>query len=314
MKMKLFGTILMFLVLACASSSVWAFDVNDTASAVDKITNAVSNTEIEFDPTGNYSGFTVTAPSSAQNLTLNGNGAKLSGNGINHIFIIDNTVGITINNFIINCNGQNGIRGSNTVNATISDCKIKNGSAGFNLFATSHGITITNNIIKNMLVGNGNGISIVNHDTNANLDNYEPNTITGNKIKNVVFGMFLGANFKGTIHGNKIINASEYGIQFVGRPMNNLANGVVNATITNNKIKSSNIGIAFDTHNFAYLKLDGNYVQGDNKCVELNSSTNFTQLIVINNCFWGGFGYLGELYDEADPNWDNNTFNGTEWP
>lgn len=309
----LMGSVLMLLLFACASSSAWAYDVNDTATAQSTISNATSNAVISFDPSGNYSDFTVTVPSTAENLTLNGNGATVYGNGNNHIFIIDNAVGFSIYNFTIIANAQNGIRGNNTVGVTISNCTIADGSAGVNLFGASSDVTIVGNTITNMTVGNGNGISLVHHSSLGDLSSLSPSTIANNTISDVNFGMFIGGNFLGTIDSNIITDVSNYGIQFVGRMAT--TNGIVNATITGNTINSSNIGIAFDTPNYAYLNLDDNTIQGDNSVIEVgnlvNTSTVAIPFIVVNNAFFGDEGDLSDFYELSNEVlWDGNTLNG----
>lgn len=315
MKTKiLMGSALMLLVFVCASSSAWAYDVNDTATAQSTISNVGSNTVVSFDPNGNYSDFTVTVPSTAENVTLNGNGATVYGNGNNHIFIINNAVGFSIYNFTIIANSQNGIRGNNTVGTTISNCTISDGSAGVNLFGASSDVTIVGNTITNMTVGNGNGISLVHHSSLGDLSSLSPSTIANNTISDVNFGMFIGGNFLGTIDSNIITDVSNYGIQFVGRMAT--TNGIVNATITGNTINSSNIGIAFDTPNYAYLNLDDNTIQGDNSAVEVGDLVNDPSpnpVIVVNNDFFGEEGDLLTLFGFSSE-WDNNTLNGTEFP
>jgi len=302
-------------MFAFASSSVWAYDVDDTTTAVTAIKNSTSNQEISFDPTGNYNNFNVTVPSTAQNLTLQGNGATITGNG-NHVFIIDNTVGLTIKNFIININSSlNGIRGENVTRFTITNCTIINGGAGINIFGISYNNTINNNTIANMGIngGNGNGISLVDHMTNSDPNvRHSLSYINNNNILNVSQGMFIGGNFYGSIINNTITGASEYGIHFVGRQTP--TNGVVVATITGNNINSNGIGLSLETPIFAKLDLEYNTIYGANMCVEVGPLATFTQLFVLHNAFWGGEGDLETLYELAGNNWDQNTLNGILYP
>lgn len=313
MKTKiLIGSALMLLLFACASGSVFAYDVNDTATAQSTISNATSNSVVSFDPNGNYSGFTVNVPSTAQNLTLNGNGATVSGDGINHIFVINNAVGFSLYNFNIIANSQNGIRGNNTVGFTMSNCTISDGSAGVNLFGASSGFTIVGNTITNMTVGNGNGISLVHHSTLSNLSSLSPSTIANNTISDVNYGMFIGGNFLGTIDNNDITDASIAGIQFAGKMAS--TNGKVNVTISNNFINSTGIGLDLLTPNFLYLNLNSNdAIQGDTSCVEIGPLATFNQLLVNNNEFFGDEGDLENLFYSSEE-WDNNFLNGIEYP
>jgi hypothetical protein len=312
----LIGALLMIFVLAFSSSSVWAGSltlVTNTTTAQDAISGLGNNCAITFDPNGNYSNFSATLRANASNVALNGNGANLTGTGISgsHVLTIDGVNKITIRDFNINCAGQNGIRGNNTLAVTIINCTFTNGSAAINLFGASSGFNITGNTITNMKVGNGNGISVVHHGTNG-LTGVSESYITNNKISNVNFGMFIGGNFKGYITGNNISSASQYGIQFVGRQA--ATNGVVNVTMTNNYINSTGIGLSLSSPTFTFLNLTNNIIQGNSKCVEIGSSpsVNFANLIGINNKFWGGEGDLGDLALIASP-WLDNTWNGNPY-
>jgi len=306
MKYKiLIGLMLMIFVFACASSSVWAYDVNDTDTSKNAVANAVSNTEISFDPNGDYSNFNVTIPNSnsLQNLTLEGNGATLYGSG--RVFTISGTRDLTIKNFnIIVSSGGTGVDGAGNspavINFTLLNCNITtvggDGRDAINIYQNAEGIAIVGNNISGFT---RNGISITNHMGAATWNATTLSTyIANNIISDVGEAIFIGGNFRGIIEGNTITGATIYGLQFVGR--SGTSNMVIDATVRNNNINSDKLGLVLNgTNIYHYLKFDNNAFEGDTS-VQLSPLASFDRLEMINNQFIGEKGDLEKLLSFND--------------
>lgn len=198
-----------------------------------------------------YSNVSLTAPK--DNVEWIGNGVTLVGGG-RSIFTITNRTGLTIKDFIININNDtaDGITGNNVYNCTIENNVITNGDDGINIYQRYAGLTIRNNTINNV---DRDGISLVNHDnlTNTSFNALDPTTIEDNNIQNVVYGIFLGGNFKGDITGNTI-GGTTAGLTITGKPTS--VNGKLDAYIADNNIA----GIAMECHEVLSLTLFNNAI------------------------------------------------------
>jgi parallel beta-helix repeat protein len=250
-----------------------------------------------------------------KNLFFEGNNATITATSDNDVFALSDVSLFSFNNFNIDLNGSqaDGISGSGTTeNGIITNNVISNGAAGINIFGTYQNLTISGNVITNMLSKYGDGISLIDHTVDKDMDSWIGSTILNNTVDGSDFGIYLGGNFKGTISDNIVVNTTSYGIQFEGK--HSASNGQVNATIINNYVNSSSVGLGLDTYTYLYLNIDNNTIQGDDACVEVDPSAGTKiPFIVTNNSFFGAEGDLGALYGLSDAYiWDDsNTLNGT---
>jgi len=322
MKYKKIVLLMLFVTIVAVSvSSASAYHnsflVNDTAQAKQAIeVDAQPDDEVIFNDVGNFTNFYTTV--SIDNLTIKSLGAPIYGDGQHNLFTISGTSGFSMAYLNIQYIGVNcsAVSGSNVKNAFFYLNKFANGGDGINLFMTYENITIVENSFYNMTSLHGDGISLVDHTVGKNMSSWIGSTITGNKMDNVVVGIFLGGNFKGTISDNQI-NSTNVSIQFQGKQSS--SNGHVNATITGNTLYSDNIGLALETPYYDYLYLDSNTIEGRNACVEVgslvNNSTVLNPFIVTNNNFVGLEGDLGQFFDLSAQNlWSGNTLNGNPYP
>lgn len=204
--------------------------------------------------TWNYTDINLTL---YDNIKLFGNGSKLTGDGVNYVFTVDNCKNIEISGFIIDV-GYNGvnhtaaIRGSHVLNVNIHDNTMCNGYDGINLNKNCSNIQITDNNIYNMV---NDGVSIANPVTFTTISSVGYSSISRNNISNCGYGIFIGGNFNGEIKDNKISNCDN-GIEFAGKPKPAAGNGTLSATLYNNTISSCDYGINMFHPNVQYLYLD----------------------------------------------------------
>lgn len=289
---KIFIIAILFAVVI-SLSSVSAADVtvtptNNNTVIQGIIDNANTGDNITFEP-GTYNNVKLTVN---KGINMYGYGANINGDGSNSVFTITDSIGLVIGGFNINVNTyeKNGITGSNVQNAIIENNTIEHGGDGINIYKTYANLTIKNNTINDMQNSYGDGISLVNHNTSINMDNWVGSTIENNKINNVVYGIFIGGNFKGTIKGNTITNASIAGMHFQGK--RNESNGILIANVSYNTINNANIGINMFHPGISKLNIDYNIINAISFAIQNNSYTNKT----TNGQFNVNYNYfLGEI-------------------
>lgn len=255
MNINKYGIVVFLIVLAVLVGPVSAvnWNVNNTSDIQGTINGASEGDTINFtsDTGDTYTGFAVSV--TKNNLNFFGNGVTLVGGG-SSIFKITNRTGLTIKDFIININNDtaDGITGNNVYNCTIENNVITNGDDGINIYQRYAGLTIRNNTINNV---DRDGISLVNHDnlTVTSFNALDPTIIEDNVIENVVYGIFLGGNFKGDITGNTI-GGSTAGLTITGKPTS--GNGKLDAYIADNNIA----GIAMECPEVLSLLLYNNAI------------------------------------------------------
>lgn len=247
----------------------------------------VPTTTITYNPNLRY-----TAPIIVQDYTIyDGNGSTITGDGVNDIFIVTNAHDFVIKNFIINLNGsKHGIYGHHAFNATITNNTIYGGTDGINIYQVCDNLTITNNTIYNC---SHDGISLVNFltmtDDEFNND-FVGFTICGNNITGGEYGMFFGGNFKGVICSNNISGA-DVGIEFAGKK--SVTNGILSATLYNNRITGVNTGINMFHPMVYYLNLTSNVIAVNNSTSQYAIFTNnnyfalYGIIIMVNNNITG---------------------------
>ena len=245
-----------------------SYDVDPSmdSSTINSVITIASTTThvVNFEP-GNYTGMSLTVQN---NTVLNGNGAKLTGDGVNDVFLVTQKSNFTIMNFIIDINKTtkgHGIYGHHVYNSTITNNTIINGEDAINIYQVHENLTITGNTIYNVTQ---DGISLVNFNTynDTAFENFVGSTVSGNNITGCQYGMFFGGNFKGTISNNKITNC-DYGMQFKGKKSD--SNGRLNAIIFSNVITGVTTGIDMSNPSVNYLYM---YL---NTIITSNSSSNF---------------------------------------
>lgn len=311
MKVNKLGIVVFLVTMSLmmgSASAVTTYNVNPTMSnaQIQSIidNNAVSGDTINFLP-GTYNGIALTIN---KGLNMEGNGATVVGSGTS-IFTITGSSGASIKSFNININdtGADGITGSSVYNCVIENNTITNGDDGVNIFMQYGNLTINNNTITDMDAGR-DGISLVNHNSLANLDSIVASTITNNKIYNVEYGMFIGGNFKGDITGNDITGTTA-GMNITGKKA--ATNGILSASILNNNIE----GIAMECPNVQYLSLDNNAIsQLGSTGYSILTNDYFVKtgsISVTNNPFTSPVtaSFMGNA-----TTWTGNTLNGNPYP
>lgn len=280
--------LLFTVIISVSSVSAATYNVNpanDNTIIQGVINNASTGDTIIFAP-GTYNDISLTIN---KGIKLYGAGATINGDGTNSVFTITNSNGLTIGGFNINVNtySKNGITGSNVQNAIIENNTIEHGGDGINIFQTYANLRIKNNTINDMQTSYGDGISLVNHNTTINMNNWASSTIENNKINGVIYGIFIGGNFKGTISDNTITNASTAGMHFQGKRA--LTNGKLIATIQNNNINGA-VGIQMNHPKIISLIINNNpNILGTNG-LAVDTDSNFgingiDSLVVTNNVF-----------------------------
>ena len=180
------------------------------------------------------------------NIVFNGNNAILKGDGINHVFNLQNVDNFTFTGFNINTNfisadhNVSAIYGSFVTNAIINNNTFHNGANGININKKYDNLTVEDNIIYDM---NYDGISFAHPNSNSgSVNNLGVSYISRNSITNCLYGIFIGGNFRGVIEDNNISDCT-WGIQSAGKK-----NGVISsivANITGNTISGVQTGIEF---------------------------------------------------------------------
>jgi hypothetical protein len=303
------GILILLVTIGSFIGSASAADVPSGSSNSDIQTilnNAAVGENINFASGATFTGIHLNC---SKALNLIGNGATLVGTGSNHVLDISSANGININGFTININGNmayDGITGSNVYNFVIANNEIMNGEDAINIFKLYENATITGNSISNMSSTgtNGDGISLVNHDTALNITTYNPSTVTNNMISDATYGIFIGGNFKGTISTNTITDCSAMGMNITGKKA--VTNGKLYANITQNDIENTPLGIEFEHPYVQYLFFDSNIINSNTCNISTNSNYNYPSnriITVTYNEF--GSSYTSSFYNSAT-NWANN--------
>lgn len=308
MKVNKIGIVVFLVTMSLMMGSAAAVNVNPNMNnaQIQNVVNSVPiGSTINFLP-GTYNGISLTIN---KTLSLTTNGATLIGNG-SSVMNIAGTSGVSIQGFNININNRDadGITGSNVYNCTIENNTITNGEDGINIFMLYANLTINNNTINDMAGTNGDGISLVNHNTAIDMSTFVPSTITNNHISNTLYGIFLGGNFKGDVTGNSIAGTTA-GMSITGKKA--ATNGILSANIINNSIT----GIAMECPHVQYLSLDNNAIsQLGTSGYSILTNGYFVKtgsISVTNNPFT--YPVTPEFMGNATT-WTGNTLDGNPYP
>ena len=192
--------------------------------------------------------------------------------------------GLTITNNYIDMYNQtsgDGISGSSIYSTLIQNNTIVDGGDAINIYALYMNLTINNNTINHMDVNYGDGISLVNHGTNA--ESQTVTTITNNIINNTNYAIFLGGNYNGTVSGNIINNSKIVAMNITGK--HTATTGSLNANITNNNITNAiGLGISMENPDVVYLDMEYNNITSTDFNIQYNQYyLNNGTVIVTNN-------------------------------
>lgn len=257
---------------------------------------------------GNYYNMALKAQ---DNVNLIGQNAVLYGDGRNYIINLANTnnVGITGFTIMINSNTSNGISGFNVNNCRISNNTILNGGDAINIFKYYTNLTINNNTIRNMTGKWGDAISLVCHNQSIIMDNWVGATISNNIIDNIIFGIFVGGNFKGIISGNVISNSNE-GMHFQGKGAK--TNGILNVSLIDNTLENIVTGIEMEHPHVDKFSISSNEITANSMygyAIKTNSYFNKSAngyIEVIDSDFYGLIDAV--FYNATDFESGNNGF------
>lgn len=272
------------------SSTLNTYTVNNSTS-LENIQNNITAASLENGTVnfqeGNYYNFTILGK---DNVKLSGDNAILIGNGVNYIIDLTDTTGCSITGFtlLINSNTSNAISGSNVNNCLIENNTIMNGGDAINIFKYYTNVTVNNNTIQNMSGKFGDAISLVNHNTTIDMDNWIGATITNNIIDSVTYGIFLGGNAKGTISGNVINDATE-GMHFQGKKAE--TNGQLNLTVSYNNLTNVITGIEMDHPNVLAFNMFHNNIT----CADINNDFS-----INTNNYFGAEDNIEVTYNNLD--------------
>lgn len=267
------------------------------------LNNAAVGENINFASGATFTGIHLNC---SKALNFVGNGATLVGDGNNNVLTISSSNGININGLTININGfKNGITGSNVINGVIENNTIINGGDAINIYMTYEHLTINNNIINNMSTSYGDGISLVNHATSIDMDSYIPSTVTNNQISDVTYGIFLGGNFKGTVSGNTLTDCSAMGMNITGKKA--ATNGNLNASITDNTISGTPIGIQMEHPYIISLLLNENNISATSYSIQTNGNfgVNGVDSLIVTYNYLGNT--VSQAFQDATTTAQNNT-------
>lgn len=220
------------------------------------INNAADGSTIYFD-NGTYDNVALNLRS---NIVFSGYGAKLNGNGANHIFTLPNDMdNFTICGFEFNVNDNtneySAIYGSFITNGRIAENTMYGGANGVNINKFYNNTIVEDNVIYNMT---NDGISFAHPNANSNINTLGNSYISRNRITNCTYGIFIGGNFRGVISDNNI-SSSTWGIQSAGKK-NGLVSNIV-ANISGNRIVGVQTGIEFINMTAISLNISSNYIQ-----------------------------------------------------
>lgn len=265
--------------------SITPYNVDNTTDIQSIIDGSTDSIIINF-ANQTYKNFALTLNNS---VTLNGNGAKLIGDGSHDLFTVTGKTNIVITGFIMDINSSThaAVYGSGVSNIVVSNNTIQNGRDGISYFRSYDNVTIEGNRFDNI---SRDAISLANPLGTANWDNLVGAVINNNNISNAVYGIFIGGAFKGTISNNNIINGT-YGMEFAGKPtasQGNLCVAIVNTTITNyttgiNMFHPNIICLLFDNVNITVNDNSTEYAINTNYYFHVSGS-----IVVESNCHFNG--------------------------
>ncbi len=265
--------------------STTTYNVDNTTDIQSIISGSTDSIVINF-ANQTYKNFALTLNNS---VTLNGNGAKLIGDGSHDLFTLTGKSNIVISGFIMDINSTThaAAYGSAVTNVVIKNNTIENGRDGISFFRSYDNVTIEDNKMNNF---SRDAISLANPQGTANWDNLVGAIINNNKISNAVYGIFIGGAFKGNISNNDLINGTK-GIEFAGKPtetQGKLCVAIVNTTITN-----FTTGINMFHPNIIYLLFDNVNITVNDNSTEYAINTNYYfhvsgSIIVESNCHFNG--------------------------
>lgn len=267
---------------------------------------------LQNDITTNGTCFTITA----DNITLDGNGFSISGNGSGNGVDATGRVNLTIKNLNIS-NFGGGIYFNSVSNSLIfNNIANLNNQTGISLFLVSN-----NNIVENSTTNSNSeeGIYLVassdnilkNNNVNSNnlagirLSSSSNNNVFTNNIvnSNGNFGILLTISSNNTIHNNTVNSTSNEGIRFGGDSNNNI--------VSNNYIgSSSNQGIHIGSSSNNIIS-NNNIDLNDNMGIFLAASNNST---ISNNNFTNNFYgvYFHFQFHSTNNIIHNNSFSNNE--
>lgn len=289
--------------------STTTYNVDNTTDIQSIISGSTDSIVINF-ANQTYKNFALTLNNS---VTLNGNGAKLIGDGSHDLFTLTGKSNIVISGFIMDINSTThaAAYGSAVTNVIIKNNTIENGRDGISFFRSYDNVTIEDNIMKNF---SRDAISLANPQGTANWDNLVGAIIRNNTISSYRsddnYGIFIGGAFKGIITQNSI-SGFKYGMQFLGKPTP--SQGKLNATLSYNNITEVETGIDMDHPNVINLYLT--HMKFDLiEDADISTGENFgtyTYVGVYNSIFYNGVSL--EFYNATGNNKGNNTnFEGLE--
>ena len=282
--------------------SITPYTVDNTTDIQSIISGSTDSIVINF-ANQTYKNFALTLNNS---VTLNGNGAKLIGDGSHDLFTLTGKSNIIITGFIMDINSTThaAAYGSAVTNVVIKNNTIENGRDGISFFRSYDNVTIEDNIMKNF---SRDAISLANPQGTANWDNLVGVIIRNNTISSYRgddnYGIFIGGAFKGIITQN-CISGFKYGMQFLGKPTPD--QGKLNATLSYNNITNVEIGIDMDHPNVIYLYLDHmkfDLIEDADISTGVDFGT-YTYIGVYNSVFY--YGVSSEFYNATGNNKGNN--------